>query len=110
MSTPEGSPRTDTGAVEYAATMYGATGASLEAFRRKYGPVQHTPLRKTHSVSVGPDTYTPAPAAKRPPTKTGTSQFDLWNAGGSDFPSPIKVPKIRENSPVKTMYHHPLQV
>lgn len=82
--------------------MYGATGASLETFRRRYGPVQHTPVRMTHSVSVGPDSFvTPAPV-KRMQT-TGT-QFDLWNAGGNDFPSPVKVPKIRENSPAKTMY------
>jgi hypothetical protein len=105
MSTPTGSPA-DTGSVEVAPAMYGATGASLESFRRKYGPVQHTPLRMTHSVSVGPDTFaTPAPV-KRTKTTTG-SQFDLWNAGGNDFPSPVKAPKIRGNSPAKTMYFRP---
>jgi hypothetical protein len=85
--------------------MYGATGASLETFRRKYGPVQHTPLRMTHSVSVGPDSFvTPMPVKW---TQTTGTQFDLWNAGGNDFPSPVKVPKIRESSPAKTMYASP---
>jgi hypothetical protein len=107
MSTPTGSPG-DTGAVDIAPAMYGATGASLETFRRKYGPVQHTPLRMTHSVSVGPDLFvTPAPVKR---TQTTGTQFDLWNAGGNDFPSPVKVPKIRENSPAKTMYSPPLFV
>jgi len=96
-SSPDITPRRDTGSIDYAATTYGATGASVEAFRRKYGPVQHTPVHKLHSVAVGPD-FTPAPAAKRPPTGTGASTFDLWNKGGSDFPSPIKVPKVRENA------------
>jgi hypothetical protein len=101
MSTPTGSPG-DTGAVDIAPAMYGATGASLETFRRKYGPVQHTPLRMTHSVSVGPDSFvTPAPVKR---TQTTGTQFDLWNAGGNDFPSPVKVPKIRESSPAKPMY------
>jgi hypothetical protein len=40
--------------------------------------------------------FTPRPMMKN----SATSSFDLWNAGGSDFPSPLK----RQASPVKTMY------
>jgi Protein of unknown function (DUF2418) len=77
-NTPESTPlQGDTGTVEARTPTYGATGASLEGFRRKYG-VEHTPLpRKTHSVSVGPES---------PPV----GKFDLWSAGGTDFPSPVK--------------------
>lgn len=42
-----------------------------------------------------------------PVSKPKSSQFDLWNAGGSDFPSPSKVPKIRQESPTKSMYAPP---
>ena len=65
--------------------------------------MEHTPLRKSHGVSVGTDMFTtPAINSVSRPSK----QFDLWNAGGTDFPSPnkIQVPKIRQESPVKTMF------
>jgi hypothetical protein len=65
--------------------------------------VQHTPLRKSHSVSVGTDIFIgPVTNSVSRPSK----QFDLWTAGGTDFPSPnkIQVPKIRQESPVKSMF------
>ena len=75
----------------------------LKLFVGKYGPVEHTPLRKSHSVSVGTDLFTgPATNSISRPSKP----FDLWNAGGTDFPSPnkVQVPKIRQESPVKSMF------
>ena len=98
--------------VEIATPSYGASGASLEAFRRKYGPVQHTPVQPklSHSVSVGPDLLrspngmfsplsqqahgrpsfvSPNAGGTRPSSK-GVGSFDLWSAGGNDFPSPVK--------------------
>jgi len=36
---------------------------------------------------------------------SATMNFDLWNAGGSDFPtSPSKPSRLRQESPVKTLY------
>jgi hypothetical protein len=60
----------------------------------------------SHSVSVGPDNsvFSPMKFVSRPTiSKTSSLQFDLWNAGGNDFPSPNKLPKIRQESPVKSM-------
>jgi hypothetical protein len=95
--------------VEPATPSYGASGADLEGFRRKYGPVQQTPLR--HSMSVGPDVFSPPQPLKsltRPALggmkHSGTMNFDLWNAGGSDFPSPSKPSRARQESPVKSLY------
>lgn len=85
--------------MEAATPSYGASGATLASFRRKYGPVEHTPLRlQSHSIGIQNQTpFTPRPMMKN----SATSSFDLWNAGGSDFPSPQK----RQASPAKTMYH-----
>jgi hypothetical protein len=90
----------NTGIVEVSPATYGATGASLNAFRRKYGPVQHTPVRMALGKSVGMDLFTPMKSQ----VKNSTSQFDLWTAGGKDFPGPNKVPKIRQETPAKSMY------
>ena len=95
----------DYGQVEIVPSTYGATGASLEGFRRRYGPVQHTPLR--HSVSVGPDVLSPAGVSRPVPPSKNSSSFDLWNAGGKDFPSPTKPSaRVKQESPgaEKTMY------
>lgn len=102
---PDTSPTSDTkpGTVEAATPSYGASGASLANFRRKYGPVEHTPLKMKHSVSVGTDLFSPAPNSSRPGLKNSATSFDLWNAGGNDFPSPVKNSR-REGSPMKTMY------
>ena len=105
---PDNSPlpdRSSTGSVEAAPATYGATGASLETFRRKYGPVEHTPLRKSHSVSVGPDNpFSPMRPLARTPAPLPPQKFDLWTAGGTDFPqSPNKLPRIRQDPPVKSM-------
>ena len=101
----------DSGEVEIATPSYGASGASLEAFRRKYGPVQHTPIqpRASHNIGVGPSSSNgmlsplahhlgrPSFATNNnfgnvggPVPSKGTGSFDLWNAGGNDFPSPVK--------------------
>jgi hypothetical protein len=88
---PDTSPSSDAGVVEPATPSYGASGASLASFRRKYGPVQHTPSRMTHSVSVGPSMFSPE----------SRGGFDLWKAGGSNFPSPNKAPRMRGVSPAK---------
>ena len=69
---------------------YGASGASLSGFRRKYGG-EYTPLPKRHNVSVGTDSRSP-------------SNFELWNARGTDFPTPTKSVKPRVVDPPK-MYH-----
>ena len=45
--------------------------------------------------------FTPVPAAF---PDNRSPQFDLWSAGGNDFPSPNKVPKVRQENPVKTMF------
>jgi hypothetical protein len=103
---PDASPQSDSnaGTVEAAMPSYGASGASLANFRRKYGPVEHTPIRMKHSVSVGTDLLSPAPNVSRLGLRnSATSSFDLWNAGGNDFPSPVKNSR-REGSPMKTMY------
>lgn len=76
--------------------MYGATGASLEGFRRKYGPVQHSPLRR--SACVGPDVLSPKPSTSH--LEQPRNSFDLWNAGGRDFPSPTKPSlKVEQETP-----------
>ena len=98
-TSPENSPLSDAGTVEAATPSYGASGATLASFRKKYGPVEHTPLRpQSHSIGIQNQTpFTPRPMMKN----SATSSFDLWNAGGSDFPSPQK----RQAGPAKTMYH-----
>jgi hypothetical protein len=104
---PEASPQTDAnaGIVDVSTPSYGASGASLANFRRKYGPVEHTPIRMKHSVSVGTDLFSPPKTATRPVLKNSrTSSFDLWNAGGNDFPSPNKPSRMRQESPSKGMY------
>ena len=104
-NSPAGTPSTDTGVAEAFTSTYAATGADIEAFRRKYGPVQHTPIQPRH-VSVGSDftPYSPLQNISRPPTKHHVpSIFDLSSGGGNDFPSPIKVPRLRQENDAKTM-------
>jgi hypothetical protein len=38
--------------------------------------------------------------------KHSTTNFDLWNAGGSDFPSPVKSSRLRQESPTKGLYFY----
>ena len=61
-------------------------------------------------MSVGPDTFQPPKSVTRPSfgmknSATTTANFDLWSAGGADFPSPTKQSsRLRRESPIKSLY------